>query len=109
MRFMMMFTPANPAPPNPKAMAEMAKYSEEATRSGVLVSTGALLPVGGRLTLAKGKFTEGPLSDAKSVILGWAILEVKSKEEAIEHAKRFMKIVGDGTCEIRQLMDQPAR
>jgi hypothetical protein len=43
------------------------------------------------------------------VVIGWAILDVKSKEEAIEFARRFMKIAGDGDCEIRQVMGADPR
>jgi len=104
MRFMMMFTPASAAPPTAEKMAEIGKFSEEMAKAGVLVSTGGLLPNGGRIKLVKGKFTDGPFIEAKEVIIGWAIIDVKSKEEALEQAKRFMTIAGDGDGEIRQIM-----
>lgn len=104
MRFMTMYTAASKAPPSNETMAGIGKFSEEMAKSGVLVSTGGLLPNGARLKLSGGKFTDGPFAEAKEVVIGWAIIDVKSKEEAIEFSKRFMKIAGDGDCELRQVM-----
>ncbi|HSS09863.1 MAG TPA: YciI family protein, partial [Acidimicrobiales bacterium] len=49
--------------------------------------------------------TDGPFAEAKELIAGFAILEVSSKEEAIEHAKRFAKIVGTTKIDIRRVID----
>jgi hypothetical protein len=84
-------------------MAALGKFQEEQAKSGQLISTGGLLPNGGRLTFSKGKFTDGPFAEAKEVVIGWAIVEVKSKEEAMELARRFMSIAGEGVGEIRQM------
>ena len=58
---------------------------------------------------SKGKFTvtDGPFPESKEVMAGWAIVNVSSKAEAIEEAKRFMAIVGDGESDVRQLTDPP--
>lgn len=83
-------------PPSPELMAAIGKLGEEMTRSGVLIETGGLLPsaMGARLRLSGGKVTvtDGPFSEAKEVLGGYAIVEVQSKEEAIEVAKRFLEV-----------------
>ncbi len=104
MRFMMLYTPATKAPPTPEKMAELGKFGEEMAKTGALVSTGGLLPNGGTVKLSNGKFTDGPFTEAKEVVIGWAVIDVKSKEEALELAKRFMRVAGDGEGEIRQVM-----
>jgi hypothetical protein len=83
-------------------MAEMGKFIEEATKAGVVVATGALQPKGTRLQLSGGKFTvtDGPFIEAKELLGGFAVIQAKSLEEAIEWCKRFRKIVGDGESEI---------
>src|SRR5262245_44209494 len=97
-------------PPSPEFMAEMAKFIEAETKAGVLLATGALLPAsmgGARVRSSGGKFTvlDGPFTESKELIAGWAIIEVKSREEAIEASRRFYKIAGDGEGEIRQILD----
>ncbi|MCI0574578.1 MAG: YciI family protein [Chloroflexi bacterium] len=86
-------------------MAEMGKLIEDATRAGVLVTTGALQPQGTRLKLSGGKFTvtDGPFIELKELLAGFAVIQVNSLEEAIEWSKRFRLIVGDGESEIVQL------
>jgi len=113
MKFLAVFTPdAKTAgiPPTKEHMAEMGKFVEESFKSGVLLATGGLLPVskaGVRLQSAEGKITviDGPFTETKELIAGFAILQLKSKEEAIESAKRFLKVAGDGVTELRQIME----
>lgn len=99
------FKPETAAPPTPEMMEEMGKFIQEATQAGVVVSTGALQPKGTRLQLSGGKFTvtDGPFIELKELLAGFAIIRVKSLEEAIEWSKRFRKIVGEGESEIVQL------
>jgi hypothetical protein len=104
MRFMMIYTPSTPVPPKPQTMAEIGRFSEEMKQSGVLVSTGGLLPQGGRLKLSNGNLTDGPFAEGKEVVIGWALVDVKTKEEAMEIARRFMRIAGDGDGEVRQVI-----
>jgi hypothetical protein len=103
-------------PPDPKLMAVIGKHAEEEMKAGVLVSNGGLLPssMGARVHAAGGKLTviDGPFAEAKELIGGYAIIEAKSKAEAIEMAKSFMKIHVDvlgnsyeGECEVRQMFD----
>lgn len=111
MQFLITYTPEDGSPPSPEKMAELQKFGEDAAKSGVLVATGGMFPssLGARVRLANGKFTvtDGPFPEAKEVMGGWVILQVNSKEEVIEQAKRFMLIAGEGEGEIRQLTDQP--
>ena len=106
------------APPPPELMAAVGKLSEEMIKAGVLLDTGGLLPTskGALINVKKGKLTvtDGPFSEAKEVIGGYAILHCKSKEEAIERARRFMQLHADvlgpayeGELEIRQMPDAP--
>jgi hypothetical protein len=98
--------PSTPiSPPSPELMDEMGKFIEEATKAGVLVATGGLGPVEEaiKVTLADGKFTvlDGPFTEAKELIGGWALMETRDRDEAIEWTKRFLSIVGEGESTIR--------
>lgn len=109
MQFLLIYTPTDDAPPSPETMMEIGKFGEEAAKAGKLVSTGGMFPssFGARLQRVDGKFTvtDGPFPEAKEVMAGWVILKLDSKEDAIESAKTFMNIAGDGDSEIRQLTD----
>jgi len=96
--------------PSEQLMSDMGKLIEELTRTGQLVSTAGLRPTaeGVRVRLRGGKLSvvDGPFAETKEVIGGYAILEAKSKEEAIELTRRFLKVHGDDwdiECEVRQL------
>jgi len=110
MRFLMTYIGDDPSPPSPERMAALAKFGEEMNKSGVMIDTGGILPSskGARLKLAGGKFTvtDGPFPETKELIVGYAIVQVKSKEEAVELGRRFMTVAGDGTGEIQQLFSQ---
>jgi hypothetical protein len=108
MQFLIYDTNQNPEaadPPSPELMIEMGAFIEEAIKAGVVVATGALQPKGTRLRLAGGQFTvsDGPYIEAKELMGGFAVIQVKSLEEAIEWSKRFRQIVGDGESEIVQV------
>jgi hypothetical protein len=114
MRFMTMVKSAEKSgPPPPSLMAAIAKLGEQAAKEGVLVETGGLMPtaLGARVRLTGGKLfvTDGPFMETKEVIGGYAVYEVSSKEEAIEHTRRFMQLHIDhwpgweGETEIRQI------
>lgn len=120
MRFMMMIKADKDyeagVPPSRELMAAIGKLTEEMMRAGVVVETGGLLPSskGARIQIARGKLTvtDGPFGETKELIGGYAILQARSKEEAIELGKRFMKVHSDilglsyeGELEIRQLFD----
>ncbi|HET6761366.1 MAG TPA: YciI family protein [Gemmatimonadaceae bacterium] len=96
-------------PPPPELVAEMGKLIEDSMKKGELLSTEGCLPSakGARVRLSNGKVTvtDGPFTEAKEVVGGFAILNAKSKEDAIEMAKHFLKVAGDGECEIRQIAE----
>jgi hypothetical protein len=105
MRFLLTYN-ANERDPNPQKMQEIANLGQEMAKSGVLLDTGGILPLAAKVTQAGGKFThtDGPFPETKELVVGYAIVQVKSQAEAIEVARRFMAVAGDGTGEIRQLM-----
>ncbi len=111
MRFLSIYKPskAEGAPPTEGEMAEMGKLIEEGFREGWLLSTEGCLPSakGARVRLSdrKVQVTDGPFTEAKEIIGGFALLRANSKADAIELARRFLKIAGDGECEIRQVYD----
>ncbi len=88
-------------------MEEMKTVSEEATKAGVLVLNAGIGPssMGSTVTRADGRFTvtDGPFTEAKELVGGWALLEVHDKDEAIEWAKRFQGAAGDGEMRVRQI------
>ena len=99
--------------PSEKLMSDMGKLIEELTSAGRLISTAGLRPTseGVRVRLRHGKLStvDGPFTESKEVIGGYAILEAASKEEAVELTRRFLKVHGDEwdiECEVRQ-MDGP--
>jgi hypothetical protein len=114
MRFFCIFKP-NPAllevPPDPLRMEKIGKFVEESFRSGVLLATEGFRPnvEDVRVSLRDGKMSvvDGPFTEAKELIGGFALLDCKSRAEAIEHAKRFLEVVGGGESEIHQLLDTP--
>jgi hypothetical protein len=118
MRFMIMVKSAESAGPPPMAlMAAIGKLGEEAMRAGVIVETGGLLPseMGARVRLSAGKLTvtDGPFAETKELVGGYAVYDLKSKQEAIDWATRFMQLHKehwpgwDGESEIRQIFDAP--
>ncbi len=97
MRFMMIVKHAEKQGPPPKQLMDaIAKLSEEAVQAGTMLGSGGLGPtaLGARVRLSGGKLTvtDGPFAEAKEVIGGYAQFELKSKEEAIEGARRFMEL-----------------
>jgi hypothetical protein len=103
MRFLMTVNGGGP-PPDKQLLDDMDRFVEELTRAGVLLATGGLdrgthvTSSGGNITL-----TDGPFTESKEVIVSFALLEVRSREEALELARRFWKMVGDGEGDIRQV------
>jgi len=100
--------PTIPVPmPSPEMMTEMGKFIEEATKAGALVATGAMSAPeeATKVVRANGKITvlDGPFTEAKELVGGWALLDVRDKAEAIEWTRRFLNIAGDGESTIRQV------
>ncbi|MEO3856026.1 YciI family protein [Acrocarpospora sp. B8E8] len=104
MRFLMTMKGGGPAP-DEALYAEMGKFVEEMTKAGVLLATGGLDPAGTRITASGGDITitDGPFAEAREAIVSFALIEVRSKEEAIELTRRFWKIIGDGVGDMQQV------
>jgi len=87
----------------------MGQLVEEGMKAGFLLATEGCLPsaLGARVRISSGKLrvTDGPFTEAKEVVGGFAILQANSKDEAIELAKNFLQAAGDGECELRQLFE----
>lgn len=107
--------PENGPPPPPEHYAAIEKLTEDGFKSGILVSVGGLKPSaqGFRARIVKGKvvITDGPFTESKEVLGGWAIYELKSKAEAVEWSRRFLETAmatwpgWEGTVEIREMYD----
>jgi hypothetical protein len=98
-------------PPTPEAYAAMQKYNEELVKAGILLAAEGLTPTsqGARVKFSGDERTviDGPFAETKEVIAGFTIIQVKSKEEAIEWVKRAPNVSpnGEAEVEIRKLMD----
>ncbi len=113
MRFLSIYkSPEKNTPPTPEEMGRMGKLVEDWMKSGKLLATEGCMPsvVGARVRVDNGKFSisDGPFTEAKEVVGGFAILSAPSKEVAVEYAKEFLQVVGLGECELRQLYEMPA-
>jgi hypothetical protein len=116
MRFMFIVTSADMSPPSPELMEAIGKLTEEEIKAGRLLDNGGLLPFvmgGAQVTLKGGqlKTIDGPFVEAKEVIGGYAVFELKNMEEAVASARNFMQMHKDlmpgweGTCEVRVMAD----
>ena len=112
MRFMYIVTSPQPMTgPTPALMEAMGKISEREIKAGRMIDNGGLTPLqqGARVSIADGKLrvTDGPFVEAKEVIGGYAIFELRDKAEALAMAREFMQLHLDhmpgweGTCEVR--------
>jgi len=110
MKFLSIYkTAERSTPPTPEEMANMGKLIEEGMKKGWLLATEGCLPsaLGARVRQSGGKLTviDGPFIESREVVGGFAILKTDSKEEAIELARTFLQIAGDGECELRQIYE----
>jgi hypothetical protein len=114
MKFMMMVKNGkNPGPPPKELMDAIFILSQEAVKDGTMISNGGLAPLeqSTRVRVSKGHLTvtDGPFAESKEVVGGYAQFELKSKQEAIDGAVRFMELhrkywpEWEGETEIRQI------
>lgn len=121
MRYMMMHYSDDAieagVPPTPEMMAELGQFMAECGQAGVLLAGEGVRPssMGARLVVEDGttRVLDGPFAEAKELIAGFAIFDVKSRDEAVEYAKRFAKISGATKIDIRLVaeysdFEQPA-
>jgi len=89
----------------PDLFEKMGVFMEEATSAGVIVATGGIAPtaMGAKISLRDGEYTvvDGPFTEAKELIGGWALLECRDLAEAIEWSKRFIGVIGEGEVRVR--------
>jgi hypothetical protein len=97
--------------PSPELMERMGELIEEVTKAGVMLDTAGLTPTaqGTRVRWEGGELsvTDGPFTESKEVIGGYAIMQCKDMAEAIEWAKRFVKVHEEFwtvTCEVREIV-----
>ena len=114
MRFISIFThePTN-RPPTQAEMETMGKLIEEGMKAGWLIATEGVhfgatgvrvhKSAGGNVTV-----TDGPFPETKEVIGGYALLKAATRDEVVELTRRFLNVVGQGSCEIHQLYEMPA-
>ena len=115
MRFLSLVKSAENQGPPPQALLDaIAKLTEDSLKDGSLVQTGGLgqTSTGTRVRLSRGKVTvtDGPFSEAKEVVGGYAVLQAPSRREAIEATRRFLQLHQEhwpgweGECELRELV-----
>jgi hypothetical protein len=113
MKFLCIYKPGKPegTPPSQEMMSKMGKLIEDGFKSGWLLATEGCLPsaFGSRVRRSGEKVTvtDGPFTESKEIIGGFALIRANSKQEAIELTKRFLEVAGDGESEIRQIFEQP--
>jgi hypothetical protein len=117
MRYLMLLSGTSPStPPTPELFEAIMKLGAEATEAGVLLDTAGLLPSasgGARVSLASGSIsvTDGPFTESKELV-SYALYEVRSRDEAVEWASRFMRLHRDlwagweGKTDVLQVMGQ---
>ncbi len=117
MRYLMIYRPANIAaaeagtPPTAEMMQKMGALMQRKFADGKLLSTEGCAPTakGALVSLHKGKLgvVDGPFSETKEIIGGFALMQLKSYQEAIAEAHEFLEIAGDGEVEVRLIHEQP--
>jgi len=111
MKYLCIYTPAKAegTPPTQDEMTKMGQLIEDGFKSGWLLATEGCLPtaLGARVRRSGGTTTvkDGPFTESKEVIGGFALIRAASKQEIIELTKRFLEVAGDGEAEIRQIYE----
>jgi hypothetical protein len=117
MRYMFIVTSAHVGGPTPALQDAMVKLTDREVKAGRMIDNAGLMPLatGARVRVSGGKLTvlDGPFAESKEVIGGYAILELRNKEEAVASAVEFMQLHRDlmpgweGTCEVRDFAHGP--
>jgi hypothetical protein len=115
MRYISLFTheKKNDVPPTEAEMAAMGKLIEDGMKAGWLIATEGVQFGGAGVRVHKEEggdisVTDGPFTESKEVIGGYALLRANSKAEVVELCRKFLKVVGQGTCEVHELFEQAA-
>jgi hypothetical protein len=111
MRFMFIVKSAHSGPPAPELLEAMHRLADREIKAGRMLDNGGLMPLatGAQVRIANGQLsvTDGPFVEAKEVIGGYAIFELRDKQEALASAREFMQLHKDlmpgweGICEVR--------
>jgi hypothetical protein len=119
MRYMFIVTSGQQSAPTPALLEAMGKLTEREIRAGRMIDNAGLMPaaMGARVSLSAGKLRvlDGPFAEAKEVIGGYAILELRNRDEAVASATEFMQLHKDlmpgweGTCEVRAVASGPPK
>ena len=113
-RYMMTRKPAAASgasvPPTPQALAAIAQLTDELTKAGVLLMSERLMPAADSVRLeysgGKCKVIDGPFAESKELIAGFSIMNLSTKQEAIERSEKFAKVVGDVEIDIRPMYER---
>lgn len=113
MRFLSIYkTRETGLPPSQEEVARMGKLIEAGMKAGWLLATEGCLPSarGARVTRSGEAVTvtDGPFTESKEIVGGFAILQADSREHAIQLTKDFLRVAGEGECEVRELYETPA-
>jgi hypothetical protein len=96
-------------PPSPDMYEKMGTFVEGAVKEGVIVATGGIAPsaMGAKISLHDGEYTvvDGPFTEAKELVGGWALMECRDLGEAVEWSKRFLGVLGEGEVRVRPVLD----
>lgn len=109
MKFIAIWKPAESgdAPPTQAEMAAMGALIGEMMQAGVLLDTGGVMNGGASMRVRRDgdaiTVTDGPFTESKEVIGGYAVFKVGSKDEAVAWTRRFLEVAGNGTSELHEL------
>lgn len=99
------------SPPSPELIARMDVFIREVMEAGVLLATDGLMPSahGKRVKVANGQAVviDGPFTESKELVASYAVLNVKSMDEAVHWTTKFLTALGGGECEIRPIFEHP--
>lgn len=113
MKFVTIFKydPARAAQPDERQYAEMGRLIAEMRAAGVLVDTGGVMPNGTSARVRRSgshiAVTDGPFTESKEVVGGFAVLDVPSKDDAVAWTRRFLECAGDGVSELIEVTPTP--
>lgn len=112
MRYISIYTHETPsAPPSPEMMAKMGALVEEGMKAGWLVTTEGVHSGNPELRVSSKNgeinITDGPFAEAKEVLGGFAIIEARDRNHLLEVTRKFLAVVGSGTCELHELFVPP--
>ncbi len=113
MRYLCIYRAAETGtPPTPEEQAAMGALIEEMAAAGVLLGTEGCLPSARGFRVRREgdeiTVTDGPFTESREVVGGFALIQAPSREEAVRWTRRFLEVAGDGESEVRELYEQPA-